>query len=71
VGAAVVGVIANLAIWFAIALLRSVDLADAIGVLLIAAASWFAVQKDRVPLPLVVVCAGLLGALAAAFGWGR
>ncbi len=71
VGAAVVGVIANLAIWFAIALLRSVDLADAIGVLLIAAASWFALQKDRVPLPLVVVCAGLLGALAAAFGWGR
>lgn len=66
--AAVVGVIAHLALWFGIQLLGSASAGAAGFIVALAAASWLALQRERLPLPAVVVLAGLLGAAAGLLG---
>jgi len=62
VSAAVVGVIANLALWFGWQLLASADVSQALLIVGLALASWLALQRQWLPLPAVVVLAGLAGA---------
>lgn len=61
--AAVVGVIANLALWFGWALLREADPVRAAFVGTLAALAWIALAR-RVAVPWVVLLAALCGALA-------
>jgi chromate transporter len=59
--AAVVGVIASLGVWFGVQLLRGQDLATAAFVAAVAVAMLWLLQRGRLPLPLLVLGAGLLG----------
>lgn len=68
VGAAVVGVIAHLALWFGWQMLGGSDWVVACFVLAVAVFSWIVLQRQRVPLPLVVALAGVAGGLFAATG---
>lgn len=62
--AAVVGVMANLGLWFGYHLLRGQDWPTVLWIIAIAGASLLALRSNRVPMPLLVLLAGLLGALA-------
>lgn len=64
VTAAVVGVIANLGIWFGWQLLQGQGIAQAAFVLAVAAVSLLVLQRGRLPLPALV-----LGAALAGVGW--
>jgi chromate transporter len=69
VSAAVVGVIANLAIWFGWQLLGAAERDAALLIAALAMASWLALRRERVPLPAVVLLAAGIGAAASAQGW--
>jgi chromate transporter len=66
VSAAVVGVIANLALWFGVQLIGRASVVEATLIVVIALLSGFALRDGRIPLPAVVAVAGLTGALASA-----
>lgn len=65
---AVVGVMANLAIWFGWHLLRDAEPWAAVFVALLALASFILLLRESLPLPLLVGLAGLLGWLADGVG---
>jgi chromate transporter len=61
VTAAVVGVIANLGLWFGWQLLRGEGLGQVVFVLAVAVASLLLQQRGRLPLPALVLAAALVG----------
>jgi chromate transporter len=70
VTAAIVGVIASLALWFGVQLLRDQGAADAAFVLLVAATTLWLLRRRQLSLPPVVLGAGLFGLLWSWLPWG-
>jgi len=66
--AAVVGVIANLAIWFGVQLLRDQDVADVLFIAAVAVIALALLHRGRVPLPLIVAAAAIAGAVWSIVG---
>ncbi len=66
--AAVVGVMANLGIWFAYHLLNSQEIAGQLFVALVAAVSFGLLQRGSVPLPALVALAAVCGLAAELLG---
>lgn len=66
--AAVVGVIANLGLWFGYHLLRGQGGPGLTFTLLLAALSFLALQRARLPLPMLIGFAGLSGMIAGHLG---
>ncbi len=67
--AAVVGTIANLALWFGWKLLSTRDLASIAIILAIGLAAWMGLARWRWNIVWVVLGAGVAGSLASALGW--
>jgi chromate transporter len=59
--AAVVGVIANLAIWFGVALLRGQSVAQTLFIAVVAVFALALLHRGRVPLPLLVAISAMAG----------